>query len=49
MLEEAEVLQPLDLGVVDLVFAAALGWAKRHTRYEIDMDPSLSTEVRCRS
>src|ERR1700722_3284491 len=43
MLKEVEVPQPLDLGVVDLVFASGLGMGKAAARHEIDMDgqPSL--------
>jgi len=48
MLEEVEVPQPLDLGVVDLVVARGLGVSKAAARHEIDVDgqsPLPSIEV----
>ena len=38
MLKEVEVPQPLDLGVVNLVFTLRLGMSKAAARHEIDMD-----------
>ena len=38
MLKEVEVLQPLDLGVVNLVLARSLGMSKAAAGHEIDMD-----------
>jgi hypothetical protein len=48
MLKEVEMPQPLDLGVVDLVFARSLGVSKAAARHEIDVDgrsPLPSIEV----
>src|SRR5262249_46255894 len=38
MLKEVEVPEPLDLGVVNLVFARSLGMAKAAARHKIDVD-----------
>jgi hypothetical protein len=38
VLKEVEAPQPLDLGVVNLVFTLCLGMGKAAARHEIDMD-----------